>query len=158
MTYITHHIFQNSVFAKYASTSAMRRTIKLARRRKRTSTGRHRLPPISVLGIICIILLVVPTGRAHTSRSENDKGSSEDGGVISSRAYHEEPTEEQTHKPLDRGSDVQRSQSNRVAIIGKSCLDTFIHNAGLIIVTCARENHANSFQEAASAAYPPRIS
>ncbi|CEO60411.1 hypothetical protein PMG11_05040 [Penicillium brasilianum] len=96
----------------------MTRTIKLARCRKRTSTGRHRLPPISVLGIICMILLVVPTGRAHTSRFEYDKRSSEDWGVIGSRVDYEEPTEEQTHKLLDRGNDIQRSQSNRVAIIG----------------------------------------
>ncbi|KAJ5380532.1 uncharacterized protein N7496_002960 [Penicillium cataractarum] len=64
-----------------------------------------------------MILLVVPTVRAEVGRVEHDKGSSEDGGVVSTGAYHDQAVG-QTPKPLDVGKDITGSQSKRVAIIG----------------------------------------
>lgn len=105
----------------------MTMTVKVARRRKRASTRRHSLPPISVLGLICMLLLVVPTVKADISRIKYDKGSCKDGGVISPRAYD-----------FDGGKDLQGSQSKRIAIIGKARVDTFIHHAGSIIIIPSR--------------------
>lgn len=88
-----------------------------------------------------MIFLAVPTVRADLSRIKYDEGSSEDGGMIRSPAYHEQSAGGQIWQtPLDRGKDVQTAQSKRVAIIGKSCVDTSIHHGGLIILPSARES------------------